>query len=88
VSPTVQGEVHGQDRRSMSACLVVADEPRDLQGARRSRRRSTWNNDTADIDLARHRCESVAAYRAWTQIADDQTLANTGLTEEQRVALR
>ncbi len=40
-----------------------------------------------DHDLARLRCEWVAAYRAWTQVADDRALTSTGLTDEQRAAL-
>jgi hypothetical protein len=40
-----------------------------------------------DHDLARLRREWVAAYRAWTQVADDKALTSTGLTDEQRAAL-
>jgi len=41
-----------------------------------------------DHDLARLRSEWVAAYRAWTQIAEDKALTSTRLTDEQRAALR
>ena len=39
-------------------------------------------------DLARLRREWVAAYRTWTQVAEDKALASTNLTDEQRAALR
>ena len=41
-----------------------------------------------DHDLARLRREWVAAYRTWTQVAEDKALTNTNLTDEQRSALR
>jgi hypothetical protein len=40
-----------------------------------------------DHDLARLRREWVAAYRAWTQVADGRALTSTGLTDGQRAAL-
>jgi len=41
-----------------------------------------------DHDLARLGHEWVAAYRAWTQVADDEAPTSTGLTNEKRAALR
>jgi len=39
-------------------------------------------------DLARLRREWVAAYRAWTQVADGKALTSPRLTDQQRAALR
>jgi hypothetical protein len=39
-------------------------------------------------DLARLRREWVAAYRAWTQVAEDKALTSSRLTDEQRAVLR
>jgi len=41
-----------------------------------------------DHDLARLRREWVAAYRAWTEVADGKGLSSTGLMADQRKALR
>jgi len=38
-------------------------------------------------ELARLRREWVAAYRTWTQVADNKALTSTNLTEEQQAAL-
>jgi hypothetical protein len=45
------------------------------------------SNGLVDYDLARLRRDWVAAYRAWTEVADGRGLTSTGLTPEQRVAL-
>jgi len=39
-------------------------------------------------DLARLRRDWVAAYRAWTQVAEAKALTSTGLTDEQRAVVR
>jgi hypothetical protein len=39
-------------------------------------------------DLARLRRDWVAAYRAWTEVADGRALNSIGLTDEQWVMLR
>jgi hypothetical protein len=41
-----------------------------------------------DPDVARLRRDWVAAYRAWTEVADGRALTSTAVTDEQRVALR
>jgi len=41
-----------------------------------------------DHNLARLRREWVAAYRAWTHVAEYKALTSTNLTDEQRAALR
>jgi hypothetical protein len=44
--------------------------------------------DARSNDVARLRREWVAAYGAWTQVADDKALSSSGLTAVQRAALR
>jgi hypothetical protein len=41
-----------------------------------------------DHDLGRLRREYVAAYGAWTQVAEDKASTSAGLTLERRAALR
>ena len=40
-----------------------------------------------DHELALLRRRWVAAYRAWTQVAEEKALSSTRLTEQQRAAL-
>jgi hypothetical protein len=46
------------------------------------------NGGPVDRELARLRPEWVAAYRAWTQVAEEKSLTSSRLTDEQRTALR
>jgi len=46
------------------------------------------NDGLLGHDLPRLRREWVAAYRAWTHVAEDKALTSTNLTDEQRAALR
>lgn len=46
------------------------------------------SNGRFDQDLAGLRREWVAAYRAWTQVAEGKSLRSTRLTDHQRAAVR
>jgi hypothetical protein len=47
----------------------------------------SWSSELFDHNVERLRRDWVAAYRAWTQVANDKALSSTSLSVEQRAAL-
>ena len=47
----------------------------------------SWSSELLDHNVTQLRRDWVAAYRAWTQVANDKAMTSTNLSVEQRAAL-